>query len=103
MIIAVGHDDRITLEDAMNFRGFKVSVPWTARDTARLARAFTGIGQVDGADHVWIDQTALNALGPKDDPAWRDGVSGMIHFAEKHGWVEPGSGAVRAHIEWTAA
>ena len=103
MIIAVGHDDRAALEDLMDFGTFKVSVPWVVRDAGRLARAFTGIGEVDGTDYVWIDQNALAALGPENDPLWREGLSRMLHVAEKHGWVDPASGAVRAHVEWTAA
>jgi len=103
MIIAVGHDDRPELVAAMDFGTFKVSVPWVVRDAGRLARAFTGIGEVDGTEYVWIDKDALDALGPPNDPLWREGLSRMLHVAETHGWVEPASGAVRAHVEWTAA
>lgn len=103
MIIAVGQDERITLEQTMDFRAFKVTVPWLSRDAARLAWAFKGLGQPDGVEHVWIDEAALRALGPRDDQAWQNGLTAMIGYAEKHGWVEPGTGAVRAHVEWTAA
>jgi hypothetical protein len=64
-----------------------------------LQAALGPAGRLDGV-HVWVARAWLLAASPlAADPAWQAGFAGMLGFAEKHGWIEPTTGAIRAHIE----
>jgi len=80
-----------TLEDADNFKAFKVV------NAAASESAFTAIGRRDG-DHAWVQTAWLKANGRPDDPAWLAGLEKMLAYAKTSGWFDE-SGAVRAHIE----
>jgi hypothetical protein len=73
-------------------------------DLEALTRALGSLGQLDGADHVWIDIQALRiASGRAGDASWSSSFDAMIAYAAKHGWVNGSGTSVRAHIEHGAA
>lgn len=93
MIVRIDASNPPVLEDADNFRAFKL-VCAAPRDTC--AEAFARVGRMDG-DHVWIDAGWLRANG-RPDAEWQAGLDKMITFAAGAGWVDD-KGAIRAHIE----
>jgi hypothetical protein len=94
MIVSVGHDGAVALDDPENFRAFKLVS--ATPDAAALAAALSGIGRIDGA-HAWIDETWLRAKGADYGAGWEAEFDTMLAFAQSKGWVE--NGAIRAHIE----
>ena len=86
------------LDEPEDFKGFKVVVEGgLAGETLQLALG--PAGRLDG-EHVWIAQDWLEqASGLVGDAHWQAGLAGMLGYAEKKGWLEPGTGAVRGHIE----
>jgi hypothetical protein len=83
-----------TLEDAGNFKAFKVVSDVTPE---QAGAALGGAGRLDG-DHAWIEPAWLRQNGA-DDAEWQAGLDKMLDYAGKSGWVDA-AGAVRAHIEW---
>ncbi|MBJ3775644.1 hypothetical protein [Acuticoccus mangrovi] len=94
-------DLRLTLEDPEDFRRFKVKVD-AAAEPETVAAALAPLAGLEDRDTAWVDEAALRRLGPEGD-AWQAGLSKMIAAAAPHGWVHPQTGAIRAHVEWTAA
>jgi hypothetical protein len=96
MIIAVDASGKVALNEADNFRGFKVVSALT--DKTKLGDALRAAGRYDG-EHAWITKAWLIAQAPKD-PNWRSEFDKMVAFAESKGWVE--GDAIRAHVETVA-
>lgn len=93
MIIRIDDTNSPVLDEANNFRGFKV-VCSSARSAC--ADKLAQIGRPDG-DHVWVKADWLRANGPGDE-SWLNELGKMIDYAASAGWVDE-SGAIRAHIE----
>lgn len=93
MIIQINAATAPALEDADNFRGFKV-VCTSAR--ADCHDQFAIVGRLDG-DHLWVKQDWLRQHG-RQDPEWLAGLGKMLDYAGRAGWMDL-AGAVRAHIE----
>jgi len=93
MIIAVDASGKVALNEADNFRGFKVVSALT--DKAKLGDALRAAGRYDG-EHAWITKAWLIAQAPKD-ANWRGEFDKMAAFAQSKGWVE--GDAIRAHVE----
>lgn len=98
MIIRAGQGHPPTLDEPSDFTMFKLVVADGLAGEA-LQLALGSAGRVAG-EHVWVDRDWLRAAaGLAGDPAWEAGLAGMLRYAEKHGWIEAGTGAVRGHIE----
>lgn len=94
MIIAIDASGAVTLQEAGDFRGFKVTS--ALADKGRLAAALSGVGRYDG-EHAWISRNWLVGQGAAHGAAWQAGFDRMLAFAQSKGWVE--NDAIRAHIE----
>jgi hypothetical protein len=94
MIIAIDARGAVTLKEATDFKGFKVTTPNS--DAAFLAKALTPAGRYDGS-HAWITQSWLTDQGKVHGAAWREGFDKMAAYAQSKGWIE--NGAIRAHVE----
>ena len=84
----------MSLTEATDFKGFKVTTPNT--DSAFLTTALTAAGSYDGS-HAWISQGWLIEQGKAHGAAWREGFDKMAAYAQSKGWIE--NGAIRAHVE----
>ena len=94
MIISVDKDGAVSLLDADNFKGFKVSSAMS--DKAKLGQALASAGRYDG-EHAWISRSWLVAQGKAHGPAWQAEFDKMMAYAQSKGWVE--ADAIRAHVE----
>lgn len=93
MIVRIMASEPPVLEDAANFRAFKVVCTSPRGD---CKSAFAEAGRLDG-DHLWVDPDWIRANGPSGEP-WAAGLAKMIAYADSAGWVDD-RGAIRAHIE----
>jgi hypothetical protein len=92
---------KASLQDAGNFRAFKIVCDGAEGDLEGLRAALAGLADVDGDGHAWVAPAVLRAdPAVAADAAWQQGFDAMIEKARPHGWVHPDSGAIRAHIEW---
>jgi hypothetical protein len=105
MIISLDIGRGPRLDDADNFRAFKVTAP-RGMDRAALTAALGTVGRLheggggDGSEHAWIDEAELRKLsGQAGDKSWNDQAMVMIDYARRSGWIDPATGAIRAHIE----
>jgi len=93
MIIAVSASGAVSLEEADNFRGFKVVSAMA--DKEKLKQALNVAGRYDG-EHAWISRAWLLQRGGKD-ATWSAEFDKMCAYARSKGWVE--GEAIRAHVE----
>ncbi len=96
MIIAIDATGAASLREPDNFKEFKVVCAYPGGEAP--ARA---VGRLE-AEHLWVDRSWLLDAGRPQDAGWRAGFDAMVGFAERHGWVDPATGAIRAHIERAA-
>jgi hypothetical protein len=94
MIIAIEVDGAVSLKEASDFKGFKVTAP--NDDSTFLTKALGPAGRHDGS-HAWISQDWLIEQGKAHGAAWREGFGKMAAYAQSKGWIE--NGAIRAHVE----
>ena len=100
MIIQLSSTSAPRLDDADNFRAFKIVAP-KSLDRAALRRALGTLGRLADDDHAWIDEAALRQLANRpNDKTWHDNATAMIGYARKAGFIDEATGAIRAHIEW---
>jgi hypothetical protein len=98
MFIHVTKDFAVTLEEAEDFKKFKLVIDAPGKDAARLSTALDGVATLDPEGHAWVSEDWLR----KQDTAtaWQDGLTAMVTVAKKYGWVDEQKKAIRAHIEW---
>lgn len=94
MIIAIDAHGGVSLTEATDFKGFKVTTPNS--EAAFLTKALAAAGRYDGS-HAWISQGWLTEQGNAHGAAWREGFDKMATYAQSKGWIE--NGAIRAHVE----
>jgi hypothetical protein len=101
MIISVHATNDVTLDDAGNFRAFKVvvNIPDATLEEARVA--LSGIATMPDRETAWVSADALRQWrGVKDDAEWQKSFGAMIEKAKPHGWIDEANNAVKAHVEW---
>jgi hypothetical protein len=98
MFIHVTKDFAVVLEEAQDFKKFKLVIDAPGADAARISTALDGVASLDPEGHAWVNEDWLR----KQDGAamWQDGLTAMMSVAKKYGWVDEQKKAIRAHIEW---
>jgi predicted transcriptional regulator len=92
----------VKLEDASNFRAFKVVVAVPGADLETVRAALADIAVLPDRDTAWVSEQALRAWPEvANDTAWQDALTAMIAKARPHGWVDDASKSIKAHVEWT--
>jgi hypothetical protein len=100
MFITITHSGHTELQDAANFRAFKI-LDRSGKSPAELAAALDGFATLtpDGTA-AWVDASAVSRLLPVAPTAeWLTSFNAMVAAASKFGWVNETTGALRAHIE----
>ena len=93
----------VKLEDAANFRSFKVVIAVPDAGLATVRNALANIAVLSDRDTAWVSEQALRSWeGYADDSAWHESLSRMIEKARPHGWVDDAGKAIKAHVEWPA-
>jgi hypothetical protein len=98
MFIHVTKDFAVALEEAHDFKKFKLVIDAPGKDAPRLSTALDGVATLDPEGHAWVSENWLR--GRNSDAPWQDGLTAMIGVAKKYGWVDEQKKAIRAHIEW---
>jgi len=91
----------VKLEDADNFRSFKVVVAMPAADLETVRHALSGIAVMSDRDTAWVSEEGLRKWpGYADNSAWQDSLTAMIQKAKPYGWVDEANKSIKAHVEW---
>jgi hypothetical protein len=94
----------VSLEAPDDFKSFKFVIDAAAAELDRFSKTLVGIATFDGPTISWIAQSPLRAMGEcAKDPAWQIAFDAMLDKARPHGWVDPRTGAIKAHVEWLRA
>ncbi|MGV6876767.1 hypothetical protein ACUSIJ_29435 [Pseudochelatococcus sp. B33] len=96
MQVVVDTNGRTRLDEPDDFRNFRVTIE-DGTSYKTLKAAIDTIGRLDNEGTAWIHETALRKLG-RVDTIWQDQLTAMIAGAARHGWIDPGTGDIRAHI-----
>ncbi len=101
MFVKVTAGGAATLEDASNFRAFKVVVEGHPDRIDDARRALAGLADVSDKDTAWVFEAGLRKRPEvAGDAAWQQSLGGMIEKARPHGWIDDARKAIKAHIEW---
>jgi hypothetical protein len=93
VIVFLSADGQLDVEDPMNFRAFSFRADRGRQLQDVEAVTFSG-------EYAWISERHLRNWRPRaGSQEWQDGLSRMIDYARGRGWIDPDSGAIRAHIE----
>lgn len=98
MFIHVTRDFAVVLEEAHDFKHFKLVIDAAHHDAARLTTALAGIASLSAEGHAWVSEDWLRRRDAA--PAWQQGLDAMIAVAKKYGWVDEQAKTIRAHVEW---
>jgi len=101
MFLKVSAASTVTLEDALNFRAFKVMVARGDTELETVRSALANVATLPDRDTAWVSEQALRAWpGYADDAQWQNALSTMIEKARPHGWIDEASKSIKAHVEW---
>ena len=93
----------LSLVEPDNFRQFKVVVDADRKSIAEVRKAFSAAGEMADHETCWVSQGWLMAhSGRSAAKDWLSGFAAMLDYAQKKGWIEPGTANIRAHVEWSA-
>ncbi|MBP0625402.1 hypothetical protein [Cupriavidus consociatus] len=101
MLVHIDASLNVTLRFPEDLKRFSVEIEGSREDLPRIQAAANVAGDLVDADTMWVSQAWLRqAPACAGHQAWQDGLTGMIEFARKHGWIRNGSEDVRAHVVW---
>jgi len=101
MFLKVSAASTVTLEDAHNFRAFKVVVATADAELETARSALANVATLPDRGTAWVSEQALRAWpGYATDAAWQSSLTAMIEKARPHGWIDDDRKAIKAHIEW---
>jgi hypothetical protein len=101
MIIDVAADLTVALNEADDFKKFKVRTTLPKRQLGDLGAALKGIAVVNDESTAWVHEAALRKWAhASNNDQWQDSLTGMIAVAAKYGWIDAERKTIRAHIEW---
>lgn len=98
MFIHVTRDYAATLAEPQDFKRFKLVIDAARSDMGKLKTALAGIATLSDEGHAWVSEAWLRGLDAS--APWQDGLTAMIAFAKKYGWVDEQAKTIRAHVEW---
>jgi len=101
MIIDVAANLKVALNEADDFKKFKVRTQLPKRQLADLGSALAGIAVVNDESSAWVHESALRTWKHEGNTAeWQASLTQMIAAAAKYGWIDAERKTIRAHIEW---
>jgi hypothetical protein len=90
-----------SLEEPDDCSSFHITIQNLSEDNARQVLEDEDVGELADHDTAWITITALYRLAQgRVQPDWQDRFNGMLHYAERKGWLRNDRAAVRGHCEW---
>jgi hypothetical protein len=93
--------EQVVVRAADDFKGFKIVVDASESRFAAVAPGFEGLARFDDSRTAWVAPGALRAAaGRGHDAEWQEALERMIEKARPHGWIDPATGDIRAHVEW---
>lgn len=99
MIIRIDDQSRLVLEDASNFRAFKLLA--SSRHALAPFKLSHHAVEVTDEGVAWVQQGWILAETQlSTSPEWKSGFDGMVAFAASKGWLRDSDNAIRAHIEF---
>jgi hypothetical protein len=101
MFLKISAASTVTLEDAHNFRAFKVVVAMADGELESVRNALAEVATLPDRGTAWVFESVLRAWpGYANDAAWQNSLTTMIDKARPHGWIDEASKSIKAHVEW---
>lgn len=89
----------VLLEEADDFKSFRVVIGCGLKDPEAVETAFEGIARFADEQTAWVYERALRSwLGLASDRAWQEGLDAMIVKARPFGWIDEEAHAIKAHV-----
>jgi hypothetical protein len=91
----------VALLDSHDFQRFHVAVRNGDATSLGVALVDFSLGRLLPSGTAVINTAAICRLAAGQvRPDWHDDFAAMLRYAKSKGWVEEGSGAIQAHVEW---
>lgn len=104
MIIRIQASYGVCVDDAMDFRRFKIVSDVGRPDYERVKEAAAGVIEFDSPDQAWVSAAALEErVEVSQREIWRPQFDRMIDQARPHGWIRDDPLRIAAHVEWKAS
>jgi hypothetical protein len=100
MFVHVTRECHVRLEEAHDFKHFKLVIDAPRAEMTTIVAALTGIASIVAEGHAWVSEDWLRRR--ETTPPWQDGLDAMIAVAKKYGWVDDAAKTIRAHVEWSS-
>ncbi|MCW5770120.1 MAG: hypothetical protein KIT16_00690 [Rhodospirillaceae bacterium] len=102
MIVRIDAAGQVTLDSPLDFKKFHVECAGGRDRFDACRKALAAVGVLETPDAAWIYARALRDWAPHAaDPAYRQGLDGMLAYARTKNWMRDDIDAVRAHVVWT--
>lgn len=101
MYIAVSPAQTVTLEEPDDCMRFHVEIQGLSEDRVGQALAQEDVGSLASSALAWIKIEALRRLAQgRVQPDWAMRFEGMVHYAERKGWLSDDKTSVSGHCIW---
>lgn len=97
MILEYKPDAAPQLLEADDFKAFKLVLNGYP---AGQSPAIEGVRYIED-QHAFVARQQVLQAAASQDPAWHAAFAAMVEKAAKYGWVEPGTQAIKVHIQWS--
>jgi 2-(1,2-epoxy-1,2-dihydrophenyl)acetyl-CoA isomerase len=98
MILEYKPDSASQLLEADDFKAFKLVLNGYPQGHTP---ALQGVRYIEEQHAFVAQQQVIQAAGSHASAAWREAFAAMVEKAAKYGWVEPGTQAIKVHIQWS--
>ncbi|HEU5378180.1 MAG TPA: hypothetical protein VFV38_22390 [Ktedonobacteraceae bacterium] len=101
MYIFVSHTQTVTLEEPDDCTRFHMEIQGLSEDIVGQALAQEDVGLLANPALAWIKIEALRRLAQgRVQPDWTTRFEGMLHYAERKGWLSNDKASVSGHCIW---
>ena len=91
----------VSLEEPNDCTRFHVAIHNLSEESVRQALESEDVGWLDDHDTAWIKKTALCRFARGHvQTDWQERFNGMLHYAERKGWLRNDRAEVRGHCVW---
>lgn len=96
--------DAVELAEAHDTKRFHIAIV-NSEDDDKVEAVLeeTGVGRLDPADddHAWVKAGRVRELAAgMVKGRWAEDFDHMLTKGAKHGWYDPDTEEIRAHVEW---
>ena len=101
LVTATEEKPTVSLAEPDDCGRFHVAIKDLSEQAVQQILEDEEVGQFSDSDTAWIKISAIRKLAQgRVQPDWQQRFSGMLHYAERKGWLSEDRESVSGHCEW---